>query len=82
MVRAALRFSDATTMTALAVAVGNLILLTEHVAATTRDGSRARHEAEMALISLRNLQREITLWEDARAGELKAQERPALRVVK
>ena len=67
-------------MTGLAAAVATLILGTEHVAAITRDGSRARHEAETALISLRNLQREIALWEDARAGELKAG--PVLRVVK
>ena len=67
-------------MTDLAAAVATLILGTEHVAAITRDGSRARHEAEMALISLRNLQREIALWEDARAGELKAG--PVLLVVK
>lgn len=82
MVRAALLFSDATTMTALAVAVGNLILLTEHVAAITRDGSRARHEAEMALISLRNLQREIALVEDARSGQLGPSPPARLRVVK
>ena len=67
-------------MTNLAVAVATLILGTEHVAAITRDGSRARHEAEMALISLRNLQREIALWEDARARELGR--KSVLRVVK
>lgn len=70
-------------MTALAVAVGNLILLTEQVAAITRDGSRARHETEMVLISLRNLRREIELIEDARQGQLAAVAvaRPALRLV-
>lgn len=67
-------------MTNLAAAVATLILGTEHVAAITRDGSRARHEAEMALISLRNLQREIALWEDARAGALGR--KSVLRVVK
>jgi len=66
----------------LAAAVATLILGTEHVAAITRDGSRARHEAEMALISLRNLQREIALVEDARSGQLGPSPPARLRVVK
>lgn len=63
--------------------VDALIEGTQRLCDLTRDGSRARHETEMVLISLRNLRREIELIEDARQGQLAAVAvaRPALRLV-
>lgn len=69
-------------MNAVGLTVARIIDATEEVRSLTRDGSRARHEAEMALISLRNLQKEIDLWQEAKAGELAPVARPGLRLVK
>jgi len=63
--------------------IERIIAATQTVSDLTRAGSRANHEAEMALISLRNLQREIALWGEAKAGALGPlpTERPVLRLV-
>lgn len=70
-------------MSGIGGAVESLIADAQRIAGLTRDGTRARHEAEMALISLRNLKREIELWEEAQNGALGPApiERPKLRLV-
>ncbi len=70
-------------MTGIGAAIDALIADAQRIAGLTRDGTRARHEAEMALISLRNLKRETDLWQEAQNGALGPApvERPKLWLV-
>lgn len=65
--------------------VDTLTETAQMVADLLRDGTRAKHEIEMALISLRNLKRELALVEDARGGQVGPPDPPKrdhLRLVK